>query len=89
MATNQSDRFAETNPLYREFPRYDRIEFAKFVEDFGVDPDRIDELLQEYWSFQRQSDEDMGEGNVGTFVEVKWGKKGEEPKFLMGSYPLN
>jgi len=55
------------------------------TRDMGLnDPDRVDDLLEEYRVYQRDLDEEMGEGNEGTLVEVIYGP--HETRFVLSSY---
>ena len=68
---------------------YTRDKFAMFLYDFGIEDEWvIDEEYDRFLKFHTESEEDLGEGNVGTLIEVVIDSLIPETKIHMSSYDM-
>lgn len=64
-------------------------EFTAVMNDMAVEDETlIEKAYDEYRAFQRGADEERGEGNVGTTIEVTWKKPWIVPTIEMVSYEI-
>jgi hypothetical protein len=68
---------------------YTRDKFAMFLYDLGFEDEWvIDEEYDRFLKFHTESEEDLGEGNFGTLIEVVIDSLREETKVHMSSYDM-
>jgi hypothetical protein len=67
---------------------YTRDKFSTFLYDFGFEEWDVDEEYDRFLKFHTESENDLGEGNVGTLIEVVIDSLIPETKVHMSSYDM-
>ena len=87
MANTNTTKFIET----LDVPSLEFLSrnFERWVLDFSpVDPETLAEMYDRVYYYQRESESDLGEGNIGTQVFLGWGPNCEVV-MEMTTYTLN